>query len=121
MSLPLFWMPFQSFSFAAHAGVLVPGLVAGLFGFFILRNRVRGVYFSIITQALAAAAALLIARNEMLLGGSNGLNGFYRPINSERKWILGMYLLTLAVVVADLPVLPGNHQIAGWTRADCRP
>ncbi|HMB95005.1 MAG TPA: hypothetical protein VKK61_03105, partial [Tepidisphaeraceae bacterium] len=59
-SLPMFWKPFQSFSFALFAAIVLPGIVAGIFGFFILRSRVKGVYFSIITQALAWGAWLLI-------------------------------------------------------------
>ena len=69
--------------------------MAAVFGFFILRSRVRGVYFSIVTQAVASAAWLLISRNEMLLGGTNGLTNFYKPFTAERRWIIGLYLLTL--------------------------
>ena len=98
-SLPMFWKPFQSFSFALLAAIVLPGIVAGIFGFFILRSRVKGVYFSIITQALAWGAWLLISRNEMLLGGSNGLTNFYKPMTQERRWILGLYLLSLTGVV----------------------
>jgi urea transport system permease protein len=97
--LPWFWAPFRHFSFALFAGVAVPGIAAGLFGFFILRSRVRGVYFSIVTQALAQAAWLLISRNEMLLGGTNGLTNFYKPMSQTRGWIIGLYLLTLTVLV----------------------
>jgi urea transport system permease protein len=57
------------------------------------------VYFSIITQALAWSAWLLISRNEMLLGGSNGLTNFYKPMTQKRSWILGLYLLTLSMTV----------------------
>ena len=97
--LPWFWQPFRHFGFALFAGIAIPGLVATLFGFLILRSRVRGVYFSIITQALAAAAWLLISRNEMLLGGTNGLTNFYRPMTADRRWIISLYLLTLTVLV----------------------
>ncbi|HET6247508.1 MAG TPA: urea ABC transporter permease subunit UrtC [Tepidisphaeraceae bacterium] len=97
--LPGFWKPFASMPFAILAGLLVPAAVAALFGFFILRSRVRGVYFSIVTQALAAAAWLLISRNEMLLGGTNGLTNFYKPMIQARGWIIGLYLLTMTVLV----------------------
>jgi urea transport system permease protein len=100
-ALPTFWKPFASFPFAIAASILLPGLVAAVFGFFILRSRVKGVYFSIITQALAWSAWLLISRNEMLLGGSNGLTNFYKPMTQRRGWIVGLYLLTLTAVVVS--------------------
>lgn len=98
-ALPSWWRPFASFPFALAAGVLVPALVAGIFGFFIFRNRVRGVYFSIITQALAWGAFLAFSRNELLLGGTNGLTNFYKPLNSQSAWVLGLYLVTALVLV----------------------
>lgn len=100
-TLPAWWQPFASLPFALIAAVLVPAIVSGLVGFFIFRNRVRGVYFSIITQALAWGAFLAFSRNELLLGGTNGLTNFYKPLNSENTWILGLYLLTASVLVAS--------------------
>ncbi len=97
--LPTFWKPFASLPQAIILGILLSGMVAGLFGFFILRSRVRGVYFSIITQAVAWGSWLLISRNEMLLGGTNGLTNFYKPMSQARSWIIGLYLLTLTTVV----------------------
>jgi len=97
-TLPWFWKPFESLTFSVLAGVALPGLAAGVFGFFILRSRVRGVYFAIITQAVAWGAWLLISRNEMLLGGTNGLTNFYKPMSQTRPWIIGLYLLTLTMV-----------------------
>jgi urea transport system permease protein len=96
--LPMFWKPFTSLTFSIGAGILLPALVATIFGFFILRSRVRGVYFAIITQAVAWGAWLLISRNEMLLGGTNGLTNFYKPFNESTHWIIGLYLLTLTIV-----------------------
>jgi urea transport system permease protein len=55
---------------------VVPGIVAAVFGFLTFRSRIRGVYFSIITQALALCAWLTFNRNAMNLGGTNGLSGF---------------------------------------------
>jgi urea transport system permease protein len=99
-TLPSWWAPFGSLPFALLAAIAIPAIVSGAFGFFIFRNRVRGVYFSIITQALAWGAFLAFSRNELLLGGTNGLTNFYRPLNSQNNWILGLYLLTAAVLVA---------------------
>ena len=74
--LPLFWKPFYSALFTLLAVVAVPGIVAAVFGFLTFRSRIRGVYFSIITQALALCAWLTFNRNAMNLGGTNGLSGF---------------------------------------------
>jgi len=74
--LPLFWKPFYSAWFTLLAVVLVPGLFAAIFGFLTFRSRIRGVYFSIITQALALSAWLMFNRNSLNLGGTNGLSGF---------------------------------------------
>jgi urea transport system permease protein len=74
--LPLFWEPFYSAWFTLLAVVVVPGIVAAVFGFLTFRSRIRGVYFSIITQALALCAWLTFNRNAMNLGGTNGLSGF---------------------------------------------
>src|SRR5712691_11843601 len=74
--LPLFWKPFGSALATLVAVVVVPGMVALVFGFLTFRSRIRGVYFSIITQALALCAWLTFNRNAMNLGGTNGLSGF---------------------------------------------
>jgi urea transport system permease protein len=100
-TLPAFWKPFESFTFALLAGIALPGIVAGIFGFFIFRSRVRGVYLSIVTQAVAWGAWLLISRNEMLLGGTNGLTNFDKTLNEKPSWIIGLYLLTLVVLLGS--------------------
>ncbi len=74
--LPWFWTPFHSFGFALAAVVLAPMTFAALFGFFVFRSRIRGVYFSIMTQALALVAWLVFNRNDTNLGGTNGLTDF---------------------------------------------
>ncbi|HTW95433.1 MAG TPA: urea ABC transporter permease subunit UrtC, partial [Tepidisphaeraceae bacterium] len=98
-ALPAFWKPFESLVFAIVAGILLAGLFAAVFGFFIFRGRVRGVYFAIVTQALAWGVWLLTCRNEMLLGGTNGLTNFYKPYTEARRWIETFYLMTLATLV----------------------
>ncbi|QOV91925.1 urea ABC transporter permease subunit UrtC [Humisphaera borealis] len=97
--LPLFWKPFASMGFAIFGGIMIAALAASLFGFVILRNRVKGVYFSIITQAVAWGGWLLISRNEMLLGGTNGLTNFNKDFSQKQSWILGLYLLTVTMVL----------------------
>lgn len=74
--LPAHWEPFAHFGFAAFAVLWVPGVVAFIFGYLAFRSRIRGVYFSILTQALTYAACLLFFRNELTLGGNNGFTDF---------------------------------------------
>ncbi len=74
--LPVHWEPFANFWFAAGAVFWVPGLLALIFGYLAFRSRIRGVYFSILTQALTYAACLLFFRNELTLGGNNGFTDF---------------------------------------------
>ena len=82
--LPAFWEPFSSFPFALTMVFLVPGLLAYVFGFLAFRSRIKGVYFSILTQALTYAASIMFFRNNLLLGGNNGFTDF--------KFILGYSL-----------------------------
>lgn len=79
--LPSFWVPFSSFPFALMMVLLLPGLLALIFGFLAFRSRIKGVYFSILTQALTYGASLMFFRNDMLLGGNNGFTDY--------KFILG--------------------------------
>jgi len=74
--LPWYWWGFDQFGFALLMVVLVPGLLAFVFGWFAFRSRVTGVYLSIITQALTYALMLAFFRNEMGFGGNNGLTDF---------------------------------------------
>ncbi|HEY2136009.1 MAG TPA: urea ABC transporter permease subunit UrtC [Xanthobacteraceae bacterium] len=74
--LPVFWYGFQHFAYAALMVLLVPGLLAFVFGWFAFRSRVTGVYLSIITQALTYALLLGFFRNNFGFGGNNGLTDF---------------------------------------------
>jgi len=74
--LPWYWFGFDQFWFAVLMIVLVPGLLAFVFGWLAFRSRVTGVYLSIITQALTFAFMLAFFRNEMGFGGNNGLTDF---------------------------------------------
>ena len=75
-SLPWFWYGFDQFWFAALMILLVPGLLAFAFGWLAFRSRVTGVYLSIMTQATTYALMLAFFRNELGLGGNNGLTDF---------------------------------------------
>lgn len=74
--LPSFWKPFYSFPFAILMVLLVPGIIACVFGYLAFRSRIKGVYFSILTQALTYGAALMFFRNDMTMGGNNGFTDF---------------------------------------------
>jgi urea transport system permease protein len=74
--LPVYWYGFQHFPYAVLMIVLVPGVLAFVFGWFAFRSRVSGVYLSIITQALTFALMLGFFRNNFGFGGNNGLTDF---------------------------------------------
>jgi urea transport system permease protein len=80
-ALPWHWTFSDSFVLQMLLVVLVPGLLALVFGFFAFRSRIKGVYFSIITQALTFATMLLFFRNETGFGGNNGFTDFKRLLN----------------------------------------
>ncbi len=80
-TLPWAWLGSSSFVFQMALVVLAPGLLALVFGFFAFRSRIKGVYFSIITQALTFAAMLLFFRNETGFGGNNGFTDFKRILD----------------------------------------
>jgi urea transport system permease protein len=75
-SLPWYWLGFDMFWFAMAMVILVPAILAWVFGWLAFRSRVTGVYFAIITQALTYALMLAFFRNEMGFGGNNGLTDF---------------------------------------------
>ena len=108
--LPWHWALSDSFVATLLLVVLVPGLVAFVFGYFAFRSRIKGVYFSIITQALTFAAMLLFFRNETGFGGNNGFTDFKR--------ILGMPLATpemrMTLFVLTGLTLLGFYLFARW-------
>jgi len=105
--LPWYWAGSDSFLWSLVLVVAVPGLLAFVFGFFAFRSRIKGVYFSIITQALTFAAMLAFFRNDMGFGGNNGFTDFKRilgyPVTApEMRTALfvlsGLYLLAALVL-----------------------
>ena len=108
--LPWHWTLSDSFVATLVLIVLVPGLFAFVFGYFAFRSRIKGVYFSIITQAMTFAAMLLFFRNETGFGGNNGFTDFKR--------ILGEPLATPSMrmtlfVLTGLSLL-GFYLLARW-------
>ena len=113
-ALPWQWMGSDSFLFQMFLVIAVPGLLAFVFGYFAFRSRIKGVYFSIITQALTFAAMLLFFRNETGFGGNNGFTDFKRildiPIATPSMRVtlcvltgmvlVGFYLLSKAIIAS---------------------
>ena len=108
---PWAWALSDSFAAQLLLVLLVPGLLAFVFGYFAFRSRIKGVYFSIITQALTYAAMLLFFRNETGFGGNNGFTDFKRilgaPITQDMKVLLfvlsgltlgGFFLMARAIL-----------------------
>jgi urea transport system permease protein len=102
--LPIYWYGFNYFAYAALMIVLVPGLLAFVFGWFAFRSRVTGVYLSIITQAMTFALMLGFFRNNFGFGGNNGLTdfkdilGFNVQSEATRNALLFVSCLALALM-----------------------
>lgn len=103
--LPWFWVGTEHFLWALCLAVLAPGVLALVFGFFAFRSRIKGVYFSIMTQALTFAGMLLFFRNETGFGGNNGFTNFRSilgfSITSQGTRAV-LFLLTVALLVLSL-------------------
>jgi urea transport system permease protein len=101
-ALPWYWEGTQHLWYALLLVILVPAVIAWVFGFFTFRSRVKGVYLSIITQAMTFAAMLLFYRNETGFGGNNGFTDFKRiggfPITHPGTRT-ALFLITFAVLV----------------------
>ncbi|MFT4175231.1 MAG: urea ABC transporter permease subunit UrtC [Luteolibacter sp.] len=100
---PSFFLPFSNFPFTLAMIVLVPGLIAFIFGYLAFRSRIKGVYFSILTQALTYGAALLFFRNELLMGGNNGFTDFRTLLGYDLRSFptqRGLYIATALLLVA---------------------
>jgi len=110
--LPWWWRPFEAPWVAMAAVVLVPGLAAAALAWLVFHRRVGGVYFALITQALALAFATLLISQQPYLGGFNGLTNFSTflgfPLNDSHVQ-RGLYWATLAILTAGFFFL-------GWLR-----
>ena len=102
--LPWYWYGFDHFAFALLMALLVPGLLAFVFGWFAFRSRITGVYLSIMTQALTFALMMAFFRNEMGFGGNNGLTDFKDvlsfPLQSPETRI-GLYAASVLALGAS--------------------
>ena len=108
--LPPFWQPFYSFPFAIAAVVIIPSILAALLGYLVFRNRIRGVYFSILTQAATIVFFNFFNGQQKLFNGTNGLIDF--------KTLLGATVGTrqTQIVFYTLPVilLAGIYALCRW-------
>ncbi len=103
--LPWFWWGTQHFAWAMLLVVLVPGLLALVFGYFAFRSKIKGVYFSIMTQALTFAGMLLFFRNETGFGGNNGFTGFTTLLGfpvAATSTRVALFLATVILLVLAL-------------------
>ena len=96
--VPGFWKPFWNLPITILLGLLIPVITAFVLGYFVFRSRVRGVYFAILTQAIAVAGWLVFCRNDVMLCGTNGLTRFdviapieslhtINPVDAKDSWI----------------------------------
>ncbi len=102
---PWYWSFTDHFWFAALLVILVPGLLAFVFGYFAFRSRIKGVYFSIITQAMTYAFMLLFFRNDTGFGGNNGFTDFKRILGfaiTAPQTRMALFVLTGAALLSFL-------------------
>lgn len=108
--LPWFWQPFYSFSFSTAAVVLFPALLAAVLGYLVFRNRIRGVYFSILTQAATIVFFNFFNGQQKLFNGTNGLIDF--------KTLLGTLVSTQQTqsvfYTVTVLLLAGAYALCRW-------
>ncbi|WP_336778451.1 urea ABC transporter permease subunit UrtC [Pantoea sp. USHLN256] len=105
--LPWFWAGTQHFAWALCLIMLVPGLLALVFGFFAFRSKIKGVYLSIMTQALTYAGMLLFFRNETGFGGNNGFTGFTTLLGfnvTATGTRIGLFVATVLLLLVSLGI-----------------
>jgi urea transport system permease protein len=110
--LPTFWAPFQNAWFAIPMVVILPSLLAGALGFLVFRSRITGVYFALISQALALMVSILFIGQQPYTGGTNGLTNLTSvfghslySVETQKtlyyvtiSFLVGSYLLCLGIV-----------------------
>jgi urea transport system permease protein len=107
-SLPALWRPFANPAFTIAMVVLVPMTVAVLLGLLVFRQRVRGAYFAVLSQALAAAFVILLVGQQGLTGGTNGLTNFqfffgldlYEPADKRLLYLVVVLALGVTFLIA---------------------
>jgi len=108
--LPWFWQPFYSFPFTVLAVVLIPALLAALLGYLVFRNRIRGVYFAILTQAATIVFFNFFNGQQKLINGTNGLTDFKTLFGAQanaQQTQFAFYVLTVLFLV-------GAYALCRW-------
>ena len=109
--LPWIWQPFNSFPFTIVALVVIPGIVAGLIGYLVFRNRIKGVYFSILTQAALLVFYNFFNGQQKLINGTNGLK-------TDTEQIFGMVVSSPGVqrtfYILTVFALVGVYLLCRW-------
>ena len=111
---PWYWSMTDNYWYCLALVVLVPGVLAFVFGFFAFRSRIKGVYFSIITQAMTFAFMLLFFRNNTGFGGNNGFTDFKRILGysvSAPSTRAVLYLITGAFLLGALAAVPLDRRL----------
>ena len=110
-ALPALWKPFSSAWFAVPMAILLPMAIAALLGTAVFRQRVRGAYFAILSQAMAAAFVIVIIGNNALTGGTNGLTNFQSFFGLSVIDAADRRILYFMVVIVLLLVFLGTRQL----------
>jgi len=101
--MPWFWKPFASAPFALTMAILIPVLLAIIIGYLTFKNRIRGVYFSILTQALSIIFVVLFIGQQAYTGGTNGITNFKTIFGftlSDASTKLGLYYIAVLLLLA---------------------
>lgn len=108
--LPFFWLPFQQVWFALPMTFIMPGVLAGAIGYLVFRSRITGVYFALITQALALLVSILFIGQQAYTGGTNGITNltsvFGHPIYSTSTQ-QSLYFITVCALLVSYLVCLG--------------
>ena len=98
--LPDFWQPFHDFNFTILAILFIPTIIGGLLGYLVFRNRIRGVYFSILTQAATVVFFNFFNGQQKLFNGTNGLTDFKTILGADiSTYQFTFYILTIIALV----------------------
>ncbi len=98
--LPEFWQPFHDFNFTILAILFIPTIIGGLLGYLVFRNRIRGVYFSILTQAATVVFFNFFNGQQKLFNGTNGLTDFKTILGADiSTYQFTFYILTIIALV----------------------
>jgi urea transport system permease protein len=100
-SLPGWWVPFHSLAFAVAAGLLIPAVLAYVFSYLVFKKRVSGVYFAIVTLALALTFTVLLVGQQSYTGGQNGITNFSSIAGADmysKGVVFAIYYLELVLL-----------------------